>query len=98
MTADGRCEIRRRLVNEQRDGGRRHVDGKLDPVSRRRRLDGYAERRGERITFVVQLGEEAPGSRGALDIDRSRVAEADLDPVVVRERRLDDLLLHLAVQ
>jgi hypothetical protein len=33
-----------------------------------------------------------------LDADRRRLAEAHGDPVLVGERRLDDLLLHLAVQ
>ena len=38
------------------------------------------------------------GADRALDADRGRLAERDVDAVVVGERRLDDLLLHLAVE
>ena len=38
------------------------------------------------------------GADRPLDADRRRLAELDVDAEVVRQRRLDDLLLHLAVQ
>src|SRR4029078_3221790 len=43
---------------------------------------------------LVGLG----GSLGPLDADRRRVPEVRADPVLPLERRLDDLLLDLAVQ
>ena len=39
-----------------------------------------------------------PGADRALDADRRRLAELDVDAEVVGQRRLDDLLLHLAVE
>ena len=38
------------------------------------------------------------GAEGSLDADRRRLAEVDVDAEVGRQRRLDDLLLHLAVE
>src|SRR5207302_8732201 len=38
------------------------------------------------------------GTDGPLDADRRRLAEVHFEAVVARERRLDDLLLHLAVE
>ena len=38
------------------------------------------------------------GANGTLDVDRRRFAERDVEAEVGRERRLDDLLLHLAVE
>src|SRR5205823_2455007 len=38
------------------------------------------------------------GSCRPLDVDRRRLAEVDLEAEVRRERRLDDLFLHLAVE
>ena len=34
----------------------------------------------------------------ALDVDRGGLTELDADPVVALERRLDDFLLHFAVE
>jgi hypothetical protein len=35
---------------------------------------------------------------GPLDADHRRIAEPDVEAVVARQRRLDDFLLHLAVE
>ena len=45
----------------------------------------------------MQLDRRAGADR-PLDADRGRLAELDVDAVLVGERRLDDLLLHLAVE
>ena len=54
------------------------------------------------VTFVLVFAlEDLDGlarADGPLDADRRRLAEVDADAVVGRQRRLDDLLLHLAVE
>src|SRR5205085_9413207 len=62
------------------------------------RLDVQADRGQERIRRLAQPLDRGPRADRPLDADGRRLAEADLEPVVARERRLDDLLLYLAVE
>src|SRR5207248_8591085 len=70
----------------------------LDPRSGRRGVDAQADRGEKRVRLGMEDLERHAGARGPLDVDRRRLPEADLEAEVVRERRLDDLLLHLAVE
>ena len=70
----------------------------LDPRARRRRLDAQAEVGVERVRRRVEDLDRLPAPGRPLDADRRRLAERDLEAVLVRERRLDHLPLHLAVE
>ena len=47
---------------------------------------------------VLRISTASPRPGRPLDADRRRLAERDLEAVLVRERRLDHLPLHLAVE
>ena len=46
---------------------------------------------------VLRISIPSPTPK-TFDVDRRRLVELDVDAVVIGERRLDDLLLHLAVE
>ena len=52
----------------------------------------------ERIRLRFQDLDGLAGADRPFDADRRRLAERDVEAEVVRQRRLDDLLLHLAVE
>ena len=56
------------------------------------------DRGEERIGRLAEQLDRLARADRPLDADRRRLAEADVDAVVARQRRLDDLLLHLAVE
>ena len=60
------------------------------------------ELKGEQFPVTLssswRTGPRRIAGPGSFDADRRRFAELDLDAVVVRERRLDDFLLHFAVE
>ena len=74
------------------------MQSEVDPRAVRRRIDTQTDRGEKRIRFRVEELECLPGADGTLDVDRRRFAERDLDSEVVCERRLDDLLLDVAVE
>ena len=64
----------------------------------RRRLDAQPDGGEERVGLLADDLDGRAGADRPLDADRRRLAEGDVDAEVVRQRRLDDLLLHLAVE
>ena len=85
---------------EEREGHRAELDlqPELDTCVDRSGLESQADRSEERVRL---LAHELDGSTGAdrpLDADHRRLVEVDIDAEVVCERRLDHLLLHLAVE
>ena len=86
------------LVHVERCRSRVGADPELDAGAVRRRLHPQADGRGERVRLRVQDLDRLPRPGRPLDADRRRLAELDVEAEVVGERRLDHLLLHLAVQ
>ena len=64
----------------------------------RGRLDAQPDGGEERVGLLVDELDGRAGADRPLDADRRRLAEVDLEAEVVGQRRLDDLLLHLAVE
>ena len=71
---------------------------KLDARPGRRRLDAEADRGEIRIRLRMEELDRLARSDGPLDVDRRRLAERDVEAELVRQRRLDHFLLHLAVE
>ena len=63
----------------------------------RPRLHAQPKLRVERVRGLVQELDRLAAAQRALDTDRARLAEGDVEAVVARERRLEHLLLHVAV-
>ena len=91
-------EAGERLVDVQRSRARIDLETEVDPRVERRGIDAQPDRGEVRIRFRVQDLDGLTGTDGALDVERCRVAELDVDAEVVGERGLDDLLLDLAVE
>ncbi len=62
-----------------------------------RRLDAQAELRVERVRRSVQQLARLPDADRPFDADRPGLEEGDVEAVVAGERRLEHLLLHVAV-
>ena len=73
-------------------------DVHLDSRARRRSLEAQPEVRVEGVGRRVEDLDGLAASGRALDADRRHLPERDLEAVLVRERRLDHLPLHLAVE
>ena len=74
------------------------LEPELDLRARGCRLDTQPDGGEERIRLGMQELDRLAGAGGTLDVDRRRPAEGDVEAVVARQRRLDDLLLNLAVE
>jgi hypothetical protein len=61
-------------------------------------FDAKSDRRRERVGLRLKDFEGGAAANGTLDAHRRRLAEADIEPEVVGERCLDDLLLDLAIE
>src|SRR5215211_1259381 len=90
-----------RLVDMSRY--RPHLDIQPEPHPRAEhgRLDAQPDSGEERSSWRTCLGEQLDGGTdtdGPLDANRRRFTELDLEVVIVRQRRSDDLFLHLTVE
>src|SRR5215211_6855850 len=90
-----------RLVDMSRY--RPHLDIQPEPHPRAEhgRLDAQPDSGEERSSRRTCLGEQLDGGTdadGPLDANRRRFTELDLEVVIVRQRRSDDLFLHLTVE
>ena len=85
---------------EERERHRAELD--LEPerhaAADRRRVDPQPDGGQERVAVLLDQLDRLAAAGGPLDADRGRLAEADLQAVLVGQGRLDDLLLHLAVE
>src|SRR5829696_261519 len=90
-----------RLVDVNRYRPHLDIQPELHPRVERGRLDaqpdGGEERGGRRTCLGEQLDGRTEDDR-PFDADRCRFTELDVDVVVVRQRRPDDLFLHLTVE
>ena len=87
-----------RLVDVQRGRSRIDLQPEVDPEALRCRVDAEPDRREVRIRLCVEELDRLSGADRPFDVDRRRLAEGDLEAEVVRQRRLNDLLLDFAVQ
>jgi hypothetical protein len=87
------------------------VQPKFDAGANQSRLNAQSERGGERVgaDWRALTGDVGMGRRSehlerltradrALDVDRRRLEEVDLNAVIAREHATDDLLLHLPIE
>ena len=89
----------RRLLDRPEERIRHRAELDVEPeLDARRRLDAQADGREERVRVLVHELERSARAGRPLDADRRALAERDRDAEVARERRLDHLLLHLAVE
>ena len=87
------------LVRVQRRRPEVDVEPELHAGADRARARCAARRsRGTDSAPRGAISTAAPAADRSLDADRRRLAEVDVDAEVGRQRRLDDLLLHLAVE
>src|SRR5215213_11142513 len=90
-----------RLVDVSRYRPHLDIQPELHPRAERGRLDAQPDGGEERSGRRTCLGEQLDGrtdADGPFDADRRRFMELDVDVVVVRQRRPDDLFLHLTVE
>ena len=91
-------EALERLVDVQRHRAAVDRQSERNPRVVGRRTDAQSDRGEKRIRFRMEHLDGLTGPDGAFDVDRRRFTERDVDSVVARQRRLDDLFLYLAVQ
>ena len=82
----------------ERHGAELRLEPELHAGAGSGRLDAEPDRGEERVGRLVQPLDSGTGADGPFDADRRRLAEADLDAEVGRQRGPDDLLLDLAVE
>src|ERR1700747_3342555 len=73
------------------------VEPHLDSRARLGGVETQPEVGMERVGRRVEDLDRVAGPRRPLDADRRGLPEFDREPILVRERRLDDLALYLAV-
>src|SRR5215210_1276168 len=90
-----------RLVDMSRYRPHLDIQAESHPRVWRGRLDAQPDGGEERSGRRTCLGEQLDGrtdADGPFDADHCRFTELDVDVVVVRQRRPDDLFLHLTVE
>jgi hypothetical protein len=91
-------EALERLVEIEGRRTRIDLEAKGDSRALWRGVDAQADRRVERIRVRVEELDGLARPQRALDVDRRRLAEVDLEGILARQRGLDHLLLDFAVE
>ncbi len=86
------------LEERVRHGPELHLQAEVDPRAGRRGVDAQADGGEEGVGVLLDELGRRPRPRRPLHAQRRGLAEGHVEPELVGEGGLDDLLLHLAVQ